>query len=87
MPIESADTSINQIASGLKYIAKNLYSNINLDYGGGKYDRGTIYLKDFNIENFIYDPFNRSEKHNIEILEYIENLNKPLLLLYAMFLM
>lgn len=67
-------TSLNQISYGLKYLVKNFNVKTNLDYGGGKYDTGTNYLKDNNIINYIYDIFNRSEKHNDLVLNKIESL-------------
>ena len=37
----------------------------NLDYGGGKYDTATEYLrKTWSVENFIYDPYNRGKLFN-----------------------
>lgn len=39
-----------------------------LDYGGGRYDTATEYLKQFNIINYIYDPFNRSTEENEKAL-------------------
>ena len=35
-----------------------------LDWGGGKYDTATEYLKEHGIVNVIYDPYNRSESEN-----------------------
>ncbi|MDV3429122.1 MAG: hypothetical protein LIR50_19190 [Bacillota bacterium] len=41
----------------------------NLDYGGGKYDIATNWLLDHkNVRNYIYDPYNRTFEHNLEIL-------------------
>lgn len=71
MPKESANTSLNQIPAGLKYLAKTRKkygSNMNLDFGGGKYDKGSEYLLDFGIINKVYDPFNRSVEHNCEVI-------------------
>lgn len=67
-------TSVNQISYGLKYLVKNFKVKTNLDYGGGRYNTGTNYLKDNNITNYVYDIFNRYEKHNNEILNTIENI-------------
>lgn len=36
----------------------------NLDWGGGKYDTATEYLKELGVVNRIYDPFNRSPAEN-----------------------
>jgi hypothetical protein len=41
----------------------------NIDIGGGKFDQNTEYLKkEFDIENLVYDPFNRSVEHNKLVL-------------------
>jgi hypothetical protein len=41
----------------------------NIDIGGGKFDQNSKYLKrKFNIENVVYDPFNRSKLHNEKVL-------------------
>jgi hypothetical protein len=68
----SARTSISQVAAGLKKIkelgvAKD--GDTNLDWGGGKYDKGTEYLKKQCIINLVYDPFNRSPEHNASVLK------------------
>lgn len=67
-------TSLNQISYGLKFLVNN-FTNIktNLDYGGGKYNLGTNFLKKYNITNFVYDIFNRTEEHNNTILESVKN--------------
>ena len=67
----SAKTSLNQVAGIFALLRKkNVWKAglINLDIGGGKYDLGTNYLKNFKVENLVYDPFNRTEKHNEKIL-------------------
>lgn len=41
----------------------------NIDIGGGKFDDNTEYLRThFQVQNTVYDPFNRSEQHNHEAL-------------------
>lgn len=46
----------------------------NLDLGGGKYDTlSDKLLECYGIENFIYDPFNRSESHNENTLKTINS--------------
>lgn len=68
----SANTSIN--ASKLPVIF-NLVdfkpNTINLDYGGGRFDNATIYLKSKKVKNLIYDPYNRSKEHNDKVLDII----------------
>lgn len=39
-----------------------------LDYGGGKYDIGVEKAKEYGADVSIYDPYNRSNKHNKEVL-------------------
>ena len=61
--VGSPKTSRNQLAGGFKKID---WANINknFDVGGGKYDKGTKYLKSKGVENVIYDLYNRSDLHN-----------------------
>lgn len=47
--------------------------SINLDLGGGRYDNATDYLKQFNVENLILDPYNRSDEHNERVVERIDS--------------
>jgi len=65
--ISSADTSLNQIGAALKRLSQK--GTINLDYGGGKFDKGTEYLESKGIRNLIYDPFNRSVEHNQNVID------------------
>ena len=45
----------------------------NLDIGGGKYNLGSDWLKENKgISNFIFDPYNRSKKHNAAVLKEFE---------------
>ena len=69
MPVESAYTSQNQVPAAMK--SQNL-TGTNLDYGGGKYDAGTDYLKTQGVRNLVYDPFNRSQEHNDGILAEVK---------------
>lgn len=43
------------------------------DIGGGKFDNLKEHLKTFGADLFIYDPFNRSQEHNTEIVKQISN--------------
>ena len=66
--ISSAKTSRNIVAGGFKKIGFKKNS-ANLDFGGGKYDTASVWLKDNgNVTNYVYDPFNRSYDHNLESL-------------------
>lgn len=65
---KSAATSTNQLPGGFKKVDW-VEGSTNLDWGGGAYDRGTVWLKqEFGVVNYIYDPFNRSAQHNYEAL-------------------
>lgn len=74
----SAKTSINSkrvpavFKKTLKYMPKG---GVNLDVGGGKFDTATEFLADNGIVNLIYDPYNRSRKHNYNILKAVNNHN------------
>lgn len=69
----SANTSIN--SSKLPAIFKLVKfepNTINLDYGGGKFDNATEWLKEQNVTNLIYDPYNRSSEHNKQVIDKIK---------------
>ena len=40
----------------------------NLDYGGGKYDNVSEFLSELGVDNYVYDPYNRSCADNKEAL-------------------
>ena len=63
MGIESANTSRNQIPALMK---KGLLHGVNLDYGGGKYEKATEYLATQGVKNYVIDPYNRTKAHNME---------------------
>ncbi|KTD53618.1 hypothetical protein Lsan_4028 [Legionella santicrucis] len=45
----------------------------NLDVGGGKFDTATEHVKYFyKVENFVYDPYNRSVEHNEIVLNNVK---------------
>jgi hypothetical protein len=65
----SADTSLNQVSSGIKYAAKNGLikpNSLNVEHGGGKYDTGKAHVESAveGAKMHIHDPFNRSAEHN-----------------------
>lgn len=71
--ISSANTSIN--SSKLPAIFKMVKFNpntINLDYGGGRFDNVAEYLKDYDVINLVYDPYNRSNKHNSDVINELK---------------
>jgi hypothetical protein len=71
------NTDVAQIAAGLKAavslgIAKpNTY---NLDWGGGRHNLGTEYMKEQGITSLVHDPFKRSAEHNESVLRAIKEL-------------
>jgi len=68
--IKSAESSRNQIPASFKRVDWKLGST-NIDIGGGKYDKATDYLKGKGVTNLVYDPFNRSEEFNYEIIRQL----------------
>lgn len=70
--ITSKNTCIKtfpRIFKSSKEIIPELFvnNNINLDYGGGKYDDISNYLSLRGVTNLVFDPFNRDNSHNSNI--------------------
>jgi hypothetical protein len=66
--ISSAKTSINKIKIPQLFSLVDFEpGTVNLDVGGGKFDTATIALAKKGVENLIFDPYNRSHDHNIEV--------------------
>lgn len=65
----SADTSLKQVSSGIKYAVKNGLikpNSLNVDHGGGRFDLGKDHVES-SVEGskmHVHDPFNRSDEHN-----------------------
>ena len=73
----SKDTSVNTVSAVYKYI--DVPNTIILDYGGGKYDTNAEYMKrNWSTEVLVYDPFNRSEGHNKQVIEYFKRNPAPI---------
>jgi hypothetical protein len=73
---ESAKTSVSQVAAGIKAVSTVLGAkkgDVNIDWGGGRYDKGTEYLSSLGITNYVYDPFNRSKEHNQNVLKTVKS--------------
>lgn len=69
--ISSADTSLNQIPALFKKFGAQLGPR-NIDIGGGKYNKGTNFLKkEFGIFSRVHDKYNRSEKFNEETFKQL----------------
>jgi hypothetical protein len=67
-----AVTSLNQVPAIFKKM-EVIPGTVNLDIGGGKYDKGTEFLKELGVTNLIYDTFNRSQEHNDTVMDYLIN--------------
>ena len=74
--ITSADTSINdkKLPAGFtNLIKKNIFkkNQIVVDIGGGKFDNAVDKLKSIGAYLHVYDPFNRSTKHNEDVIRKV----------------
>ncbi|MFA5366573.1 MAG: hypothetical protein WC333_01555 [Dehalococcoidia bacterium] len=66
----SAKSCIKQIPAGFGIVSKYFGwkpNTVNFDIGGGKYDLMTEKLKEKGVTNLVYDPYNRSQIHNIVV--------------------
>lgn len=69
----SANTSINSSKLPAVFnMVKFEPNTINLDYGGGKFDNVADFLSASDVENLVYDPYNRSSEHNNAVLDKIK---------------
>ena len=66
----SAGTSLNQVARAFRHIDWKP-GTVNVDIGGGRFDRATEYLAEKEVENLVFDPFNRDAEHNRAIAERV----------------
>lgn len=64
---DSRETSQNFQAGGFKKIDWKP-GTVNLDYGGGKYEKATNWMLQQGVINLVYDKFNRSPEHNKQVL-------------------
>lgn len=70
MAQDSAYTSVKILPKAFKMFS---FHGRNLDFGGGKWDKATVYLKNnHNCENLVYDPYNRTEEHNKEVANRVQ---------------
>lgn len=69
--ISSAKTSVNTLPRTFKIIHFD-NNTINLDYGGGRFETATNFLKTMGVKNLVYDPYNRSSSHNRDVLDEIK---------------
>lgn len=71
----SAKSSIKQIPAGFKIIDKYFGwkpNTINFDIGGGKYNLFTEKLLEKNVTNLVFDPYNRTNEHNNNVLSIVK---------------
>lgn len=72
----SEHTSINsnKMPKTIKKIEPLLFKGQKwADIGGGKFNNIKEYLANFGVNLFIYDPFNRSQEHNEQVVQHIAN--------------
>lgn len=66
---DSAATSINSNKLPAIYKMVNFEpGKVYLDFGGGKFDNGVYFIKDKGATLLVYDPYNRSDEHNKQVL-------------------
>lgn len=46
---------------------------VNVDYGGGRFDNVATYLTNYDVINMVLDPFNRSKKHNRDVINLVRD--------------
>ena len=76
--ITSADTSINKEklpASFNKLNKEKVFKegSTNIDLGGGRFNNANDLLKKKGARNLVYDPFNRTEEYNKEVIAQAAN--------------
>lgn len=70
---DSAATSINSKKLPAIYNLVDFHAGeLVLDYGGGKFDNAVNYLKDKDVTLLVYDPYNRTDEHNKQVLQIIK---------------
>lgn len=66
---DSAATSINSNKLPAIYRMVDFKpGQLIVDLGGGKFDNGVYFVKDKGATLLVYDPYNRSDKHNKQVL-------------------
>lgn len=66
---DSAATSINSNKLPAIYRMVSFEpGKVYLDLGGGKFDNGVYFVKDKGATLLVYDPYNRSDEHNKQVL-------------------
>ncbi|MBW2094199.1 MAG: DEAD/DEAH box helicase family protein [Deltaproteobacteria bacterium] len=70
--ISSAWTSLNQIPGIFKRI-RWAPGTVNIDIGGGRYDKATNFLEERGVTNLVYDPYNRSPEFNEDVVKKLRD--------------
>lgn len=74
----SASTSINRskLPKGYSIVGKHIgwkEGTTHLDIGGGRFDNAVEHLKTHGVNGFVYDPYNRSQEHNEQVMSAAGN--------------
>jgi hypothetical protein len=67
----SERTSVNQLPAVFKRVEWQP-KTVNLDYGGGRFDQATEFLKGQDVVNLVFDPYNRAAEHNKDIMHKLK---------------
>jgi len=78
----SEKTSRKQIPALHKFLVKRNMIEPNtliLDWGGGKYDLAKEFLENDveGVTALVYDPFNRKQQHNLDVLRQVKEAGGP----------
>lgn len=72
-----ANTSVNQVPGLFKKLDWSKVT-VNLDWGGGKFNKGTEYLSALDVQNVILDPYARPEEEDeawyVALNEKVDNI-------------
>lgn len=72
----SATTSINKskLPKGYTTVGKHFgweKGSTHIDIGGGRFDNAIEHLKQHGVKGHVFDPYNRSKKHNERVLKKV----------------
>lgn len=69
----SENTSINSTkVPALFHMVHFQSGTVNVDVGGGKFDSAADYLSQYDVINLVYDPYNRTDDHNREVISTLK---------------
>lgn len=70
---DSAETSINSNKLPAVYRMISIpEGTIGIDFGGGKWDNAIEHIHDLGATLCVYDPYNRSAEHNMEVIKTLK---------------